>query len=267
MSNAAICPFCRTTADGEVVTCPECGLDYHDDCWLENEGCAVPGCTGRSAAAPSAEEPSGAVGPPPPSVAVGSRWAPDPSGSHEYRWWDGQTWTDYVADAGETGVDRLPVTPPRPHAAPMASSTPAAPAPVSQQFFVAGRPSGSSGLNSSLLDASPAAPTFGEAIQICFKKYVDFSGRASRPEFWWFALFCFLVAFVTSMIAEALAGLAVLGLILPYLAVGARRLHDTDKPAPLLLIGLIPYLGGIALLILFALPPDPGSNRYGPPPR
>lgn len=269
MSNAAICPFCRTTADGEVVTCPQCGLDYHDDCWLENEGCAVPGCTGRAAAAATTESPPAAEAlPAPSSVAVSSRWAPDPTGSHEYRWWDGRTWTDYVADAGETSVDRFPVARPGPPAAPTASPATAAAAPrVSQQFFVAGRPSRSFGLNSASIDPNSAAPTFGEAIGICFKKYVDFSGRASRPEFWWFFLFSLLVVLVASVIDEVLFGLALLGLLLPYLAVGARRLHDTGKAAPLLLIGLIPYLGGIALLIFFAADPDRGPNRFGPPPR
>jgi hypothetical protein len=34
-------------------------------------------------------------------------WHPDPTGAHEYRWWDGTRWTEHVADGGEASVDPL----------------------------------------------------------------------------------------------------------------------------------------------------------------
>ena len=63
---------------------------------------------------------------------------------------------------------------------------------------------------------------FGEAISICFKKYVDFSGRARRSEYWWFMLFCFLLTLVT-------CGIGGLVVLLPAYAVQVRRLHDTNR--------------------------------------
>jgi len=111
MTNGAPCPFCRMTADGEIETCPGCGLDYHDDCWSENQGCAVPGCTERpdessTDAAPDAAAPEYDVSP-----AITGRWEPDPMHRHAYRWWDGQTWTDWVSNNGQTSVDPLHHTP------------------------------------------------------------------------------------------------------------------------------------------------------------
>ena len=49
--------------------------------------------------------------------------------------------------------------------------------------------------------------TFQESIQVCFKKYADFTGRASRSEYWWFMLFLFLVSAGTSMISQVVSGL------------------------------------------------------------
>ena len=93
--------------------------------------------------------------------------------------------------------------------------------------------------------------TFGESINICFKKYANFDGRASRSEYWWFFLFTFLVSMATGIISEALSGLFSLAVLLPSLAVGARRLHDTDRSGWFLLLWFIPVLGWIVLLIWF----------------
>src|SRR5436305_1691005 len=59
-------------------------------------------------------------------------------------------------------------------------------------------------------------------------------------------------------------GLAVL---LPNLAVGVRRLHDTGKSGWWLLIGLIPIVGWIVLLVFFVTAGQPGNNQYGPDPK
>ena len=103
--------------------------------------------------------------------------------------------------------------------------------------------------------------TFGESINICFKKYANFDGRASRSEYWWFFLFTFLVSMATGIISEALSGLFSLAVLLPSLAVGARRLHDTDRSGWFLLLWFIPVLGWIVLLIWF-IQEGKEPNRY-----
>lgn len=69
--------------------------------------------------------------------------------------------------------------------------------------------------------------TFGNSISTCFSKYATFDGRASRSEYWWWFLFTVLASAAAGMISETLSGLFSLGVLLPSLAVGARRLHDT----------------------------------------
>ena len=112
---------------------------------------------------------------------------------------------------------------------------------------------------------------FGHAIKTCFSKYADFTGRASRPEYWWFFLFSVIVYFVTTF-ADGVIGLpilnliAMLALLLPSLAVGARRLHDMDYSGWWLLLALVPVLGSIALIVWFCMPGMPGINRFGEAP-
>ncbi|MCF8150541.1 MAG: DUF805 domain-containing protein [Burkholderiaceae bacterium] len=103
--------------------------------------------------------------------------------------------------------------------------------------------------------------TFGESISTCFTKYASFDGRASRSEFWWFALFTFLVSVGTGLISETLSGLFSLGVLLPSLAVGARRLHDTDRSAWFLLVWLIPLIGWI-IMIVWAIQEAKEPNRF-----
>lgn len=101
-----------------------------------------------------------------------------------------------------------------------------------------------------------------KAVKTCFRKYADFSGRAARPEFWWFFLFQLVVLLIAGAISDVLYYIVALGLLLPGLAVGARRLHDIGKTAWLLLVGLIPVLGFLLLLYWFAQP-TAGANAYG----
>ena len=105
-----------------------------------------------------------------------------------------------------------------------------------------------------------------KAVKTCFKKYVDFKGRAARPEFWWFALFQLVVMLLLGMISQQIEGLAGLVMLLPGLAVGARRLHDINKSAWLMLLWLIPVLGWALLIYWAAQPGDSGANSYGEPP-
>jgi uncharacterized membrane protein YhaH (DUF805 family) len=105
-----------------------------------------------------------------------------------------------------------------------------------------------------------------KAVKTCFTKYAEFSGRAARPEFWWFWLFQFVVLTVIGMISRPLYGVAALGLLLPSLAVGSRRLHDIDKSAWLMLLGLVPVIGWLLLIYWAVQPGNPGPNEYGEPP-
>lgn len=107
---------------------------------------------------------------------------------------------------------------------------------------------------------------FGHAIKTCINKYATFSGRAGRPEFWWFFLFQVIVLAVASMLGETVYVLSTLALLLPALAVGARRLHDVRKSAWFLLLGFIPVIGFLILLYWCAQPSDPQANEYGPLP-
>tara|TARA_B100000945_G_scaffold72899_1_gene55701 strand:+ start:5943 stop:6413 length:471 start_codon:yes stop_codon:yes gene_type:complete len=124
---------------------------------------------------------------------------------------------------------------------------------------------------------------FMDAIKTCItEKYVDFSGRASRSEFWWFQLFMFLLQmglFVLQMAAlfsfpeifTAIYWVTIvvsLGLFLPSLSVGVRRLHDIGKSGwYLLLVILLSFICiGIILWIVWMLSEGELTNQYGPPP-
>ncbi|RLJ65065.1 DUF805 domain-containing protein [Sulfurisoma sediminicola] len=103
--------------------------------------------------------------------------------------------------------------------------------------------------------------TFIESLRTCFSKYADFNGRASRPEFWWWTLFTFLVSMATGIVSEMLSGLFSLAVLLPSLAVGARRLHDTDRSAWFLLLWFIPVIGWL-ILLFWAIQEGREPNRY-----
>ena len=119
---------------------------------------------------------------------------------------------------------------------------------------------------------------FMTAVRTCLSKYVDFSGRARRSEYWYFVLFTFLVNIVTTIVDAILgtdfddssggliSSLVSLALLLPSLAVGVRRLHDTDRSGWWILLGLIPIIGWILLIIWFATD-SKADNQYGPNPK
>lgn len=118
---------------------------------------------------------------------------------------------------------------------------------------------------------APAGPmTFGAAISSCFRQYAVFTGRAGRAEYWWFTLLQVLVIGTGALLAAVAGGfgifllvVAVLGLILPSLAVLVRRLHDTDRSGGWYFVGLLPF-GGLLLLVLTLSAGTRGPNRYGP---
>jgi len=158
---------------------------------------------------------------------------------------------------------------------------------------------------------------FTTAIKTCFQKYFDFSGRARRSEYWWFILFTIILSVVTAIMAGLIFGwettdstgpfnaITSLAVFFPPLAVGFRRLHDTNRSgwwlgawylaiiafaiiilfiaftsavaaetgmaifigllAIVFLLGLFAW--GIALIVFYCSDSDQGDNKYGPSPK
>lgn len=99
------------------------------------------------------------------------------------------------------------------------------------------------------------------------EKYATFTGRARRSEYWWFVLANFLIGLIVGFIdITILTGIVNLLLIVPSLAVGARRLHDIGKSGWWLLLALIPLVN-LYLIYLFVKDSQPGENEYGPNPK
>jgi uncharacterized membrane protein YhaH (DUF805 family) len=109
-------------------------------------------------------------------------------------------------------------------------------------------------------------------------KYANFSDRAPRAEYWWFYLLS-IVAYVGAMIVDSVIGtggvlgsygiltlVVGLGLVIPSIAAGVRRLHDTDRSGWWWLIAFVPLVGAIVLLVFFVLEGTKGDNRFGPDP-
>jgi uncharacterized membrane protein YhaH (DUF805 family) len=105
---------------------------------------------------------------------------------------------------------------------------------------------------------------FKQAVLRCVRdKYAEFNGRASRSEFWWFALATSAVGLALSILnLNIIALLFNLAVIVPSLAVGARRLHDIGKSGWFQLIWLIPLIGW-AILIYWLVQPSGDPNEYG----
>ncbi len=123
------------------------------------------------------------------------------------------------------------------------------------------------------------------------KKYVVFSGRATRSEYWYFVLFNTIISMIlmgidiamgtggaeSTMSADAgvamnmsagiLTGIYTLAVFLPSLAVLIRRLHDTDHSGWWIFISLIPLVGAIVLLVFLVKDSTAGENQYGSNPK
>lgn len=142
---------------------------------------------------------------------------------------------------------------------------------------------------------------FPQAFVRVFKKYADFTGRASRSEYWWFVLWNIIIAIVLSIIGsvvDAVTGTTMqmanqlqsdpsnistlvgssfsatgnwisyvwaLAILIPGWALGARRLHDRNHSGWWQLLQLIPLIGGIILIIWFAMGPRPEGARFDRP--
>ncbi|MEZ0129995.1 DUF805 domain-containing protein [Flavobacterium sp. LBUM151] len=120
--------------------------------------------------------------------------------------------------------------------------------------------------------------------KVVFENYANFNGRARRSEYWYFTLVQFLIlisfvilgAIIGSFFDNALGGLFVgyivfalysFATFLPTLAVVVRRLHDVGKSGWFYFIALVPFIGGIWLLVLICTEGDSGSNDYGSDPK
>lgn len=110
------------------------------------------------------------------------------------------------------------------------------------------------------------------------KKYAQFSGRASRAEYWYFFLANIIVSILLGIVGrmlglkpgdglESLSSLYSLVVLVPSLAVSVRRLHDTNRSGWWLFINIIPLIGQIVLLIFYITDSQSGKNQYGPNPK
>ena len=214
-------------------------------------------------------------------------WYDDPEDATQLRWWDGARWTDRRQPRAAV---EPPPPPPPVHSPPPTAGTsygiplggPGADPGPQHDPWGSGPSStasagtwgtGNSGSSSWGTDAAGstaagggwggavatgAAPprTFVEAIKVCFTKYVDGKGRASRSEYWYFALFTLILDLGT-------AGYGAIFVLLPSITVSVRRLHDIGKSAWNLLWFLLPFIGWIVLIVYAVRPGEPHVNRFG----
>jgi len=120
--------------------------------------------------------------------------------------------------------------------------------------------------------------SFADACVLFWKRAFDFQGRSSRAEYWWASLMLVLIYVGALVVGTVLSGIPMLAaifgvlvlvlylaMIVPSVAVGVRRLHDTDKSGWLMLIGLIPLIN-LVLLFFFCQRGTEGENSFGPDP-
>ena len=110
---------------------------------------------------------------------------------------------------------------------------------------------------------------FIESIKTCYKKFFDFSGRASKSEYWWFQLYGIIIYGLLFVFQGDLAlvfSILAIANTIPLWAAAVRRLHDTDKSGWFVLISIIPILG-LAIIYLLILDGSKGKNRFGTKPK
>ena len=137
---------------------------------------------------------------------------------------------------------------------------------------------------------------FFEAIKMAFKNYVNFRGRSRRSEFWFFILFngiiniilITLILLTLEIVEEkkysysyiyyykyykvnpfvnVLNYIYSIVILLPFIGIQIRRLHDIGKSGVNLFFHLIPIVGLIILIVFYCKDSDPGQNLYGPSPK
>ncbi|MFT4284905.1 MAG: DUF805 domain-containing protein [Protaetiibacter sp.] len=186
-------------------------------------------------------------------------WYPDAQAAGGYRWWDGTGWTEHRS--GPAASSPIPAAIPEDAWPYVGQATPHLTVPLWAPLYGA---------------------TMGDAWRRFWRKYTDFSGRASRSEFWFAYLWIFILLFGSYLVFAALVagiaaaaasggdgsvsaalgiGMGVIGLLwvagyiavmIPFIAVAIRRLHDAGYPGTYFLMGLIPFAGGILLLVYLA---------------
>ena len=207
---------------------------------------------------------------PSPSPLPPAGWYPDPDVPQNLRYWDGSTWTDHSQ--------------PSPTEAPVFMRTEAHIPVVAQPLAVSpGEPTMATSAPVTVARVGPL-----EACKLAIIRIGDYRGRSSRSEFWWdqliFTLLYVAITLLTSYYYVILglprppegggaSGLANLVYVLSQLALWAvtlpltiRRLHDTGKPWPWLLMLIVP-LGPLVLLFFWCQPTELEENKWGPPPR
>lgn len=110
--------------------------------------------------------------------------------------------------------------------------------------------------------ATAKSMSFTESIKFCLSNYANFKGRASRSEYWYFALFGALIYFASALLLPELYVLAFLGLLIPTLAAAVRRLHDGGRSGWNLLWAFVP-IGGIVVFVWLVSAGEPTPNRFG----
>ena len=100
--------------------------------------------------------------------------------------------------------------------------------------------------------------SFVTAIKSGFANYLNFKGRATRSEFWWWTLFAVIVQILTTGFGD-IAGILSLAILLPSIAAQIRRLHDTNRRGWWMLVPIVS-------LVFLLQPSNPSANRFGPPP-
>mgnify|MGYP004001944373 CR=1 FL=1 len=116
--------------------------------------------------------------------------------------------------------------------------------------------------------------SFFQSIGTCFKKYFTANGRASRSEYWFFQLF-FIILSIPAMVFDEnstndtyliliiVSFVAILILFIPNICVSIRRLHDLNKTGWLILLSLIPFIGGLILFVMLIAKGTEGKNKFG----
>lgn len=190
-------------------------------------------------------------------------WYHDPAGPGQ-RWWNGVAWSDATRPAAPAGVPPVrPVAPLLPPGTGPAAPAPPAPLPP----YAAGAAYAYPGPWAARPPVPPRVTGMGTAVRAVFGSYADFSGRATRPEYWFWYLFSVIVTigaylliwipFVGILIAFALIAWAV-AVFVPSLAVTVRRLRDAGFHWGFLFLQLVPFGGIVVLVLLCQASKDPG---------
>jgi len=220
--------------------------------------------------------------PPPEPPHVPAGWYPDPWSPGQTRYWDGAQWTSHQSGQYQQGQAQQPPLPPPsqpPYGQPAQPPSPY----VAPTSYGAGGQQGY-GQYAQPQGGPPVNVDFGGAIRLLFQRVGDYQGRSTRSEFWFALLFGVIVSAAlglvtsiafpgtldpstgvraTSDLATGLQSLLSLASFVFFLPLTIRRLHDTGKPWPYILMGLIPCAGFIIMIVYMATSSQPGANQWG----